>query len=223
VRKHSIRILSRVWHLLVPCLAICSFGSPAYADVVTFGGAITQSTADGTGPAINNPSLNAIQDGDSYSVTLNVNGSINSPGTYTNFTGAMFSDVAASASETSFGPISLTVSPDGSFDDISVLACLTTGMFGCGGGNQLDANFAIPDTALNSQNVAAQGIPFVFPSLDLLEDDGTTDIQGTITGYSYTSQSPVPEPSSLCLVVCLAAVFAAAVTLLRRKFSFLNP
>jgi hypothetical protein len=49
---------------------------------------------------------------------------------------AMFSEPAASASETSFGSINLTVSPDGSFDNISLLGCLTTGS-GCGVGNQL--------------------------------------------------------------------------------------
>jgi hypothetical protein len=215
VRKHSNRTLSWVWHLLVPGLAICSFGSPAYADVVTFGGAITQSTADGTGPAMNNPSLNAIQDGDAFTVALTFNSSINSTGTYTNFTGAMFSDLAASASENSFGPISLTVSADGSFDDISLLGCLTTGS-GCVFGNQLDANFSIPAADLNSQNAAAMGLDQPHP-LDLLEDDGTTDIQGSITSYSYTSQSPVPEPTSLRLVVCLAVLLAAGRALMRCK------
>jgi hypothetical protein len=49
---------------------------------------------------------------------------------------AMFSDPAASASGTSFSSINLTVSLEGSFDNISLLGCLTTGS-GCGVGNQL--------------------------------------------------------------------------------------
>jgi hypothetical protein len=40
----------------------------------------------------------------------------------------MFSDPVASASETSFGSINLTVSLEGSFDNISLLGCMTTGV-----------------------------------------------------------------------------------------------
>ncbi len=193
-------------------LVVFSMVGFAYADVLTFSGSITQSISDGTGPAVNNPSLNAIKDGDPFAVTLNINGSITSPGTYTNFSGAIFSDTAVPAGETSFGPISLTINPDGSgLDNISMLGCLTTGS-GCPFGNQLAANFAIPVADLNAQNVVANGIPGLTP-LDLLEDDGTTDIQGMISGYSYTSS--VPEPSTLSLL-CLGVLFAGA-GLLRRN------
>ena len=47
----------------------------ALADTITFSGFITQSTPDGTGLAVNNPSLNAISDGDSFLVTLMFTGS----------------------------------------------------------------------------------------------------------------------------------------------------
>jgi hypothetical protein len=71
-------------------LAVCVFANVAVADMMTFGGLITQSTQDGAGPAVNNPGLNNIRDGDVYSVNLNFAGSginsINSPGTY-NLTG----------------------------------------------------------------------------------------------------------------------------------------
>jgi hypothetical protein len=40
-----------------------------HADTLTIGGAINQSTQDGTGPAVNNPSLNNISDGDSTTST----------------------------------------------------------------------------------------------------------------------------------------------------------
>src|SRR5204862_994032 len=131
-------------------LVICGLANPAYAGVITFGGVITQSTQDGTGPAANNPSLNNIQDLQAYIVTLVFAGSITAPGTY-NLTGASltFGDPIAAATESSFGSISLTVSADGIFDDLSLLGCLTPGS-GCPFGNQLDANFKILAANLNS-------------------------------------------------------------------------
>jgi hypothetical protein len=35
--------------------------------------------------------------------------------------------------------------------------------------------------------------------MDLLEDDGTTDIQGSITNYSYTAAAATPEPGTWML------------------------
>jgi hypothetical protein len=179
----------RLRSLFLAALVIASF-SKAAADVITFTGTITQSTQDGTGPAINNPSLNNIVDGDTYTVTLLYNGSITSPGTYSNFAGAAFSDSLAGATEASFGTIGLTIVTNGLFDELSLLGCLTTGA-GCVFGNQLGAVFQIPASRLTSQNVAARPLPLLTP-MDLLEDDGVTDIHGTVTGYSYI---PVPEPS----------------------------
>src|SRR5271157_621757 len=189
------------WFLV--CAAVCGFANMALADSITFGGVITQSTQDGTGPAVNNPSLNNIRDGDAYSVTLSFVGQITSLGTY-DLTGSNLVFLTNSALEASFHFISLTVSADGSFDDISLLGCLTTGS-GCNLGNELAANFRIPSGSLNSQNVAAQGIPNLNPSLDLLEDDGVTDIQGSVTTYSY---SPIPEPSTVALLWPLLPVLA---------------
>lgn len=195
---------------LFAVLALLGGGVPAAADVISFGGLITQSTSDGTGPAVNNPSLNNILDGEQYTVTVNFTGSVTVPGTYALSSASIsFSVPGAPASETSFGPFQcaaqstlacFTVSTAGSFYDISLLGCLTTGS-GCQSGNELDANFMIPETGLNSQNVAAQGI-FALTPLDLLEDDGTTDIQASVTTYSASS---VPEPSSVVLLLALLA------------------
>jgi len=185
----------------------------ALADTFSIAGAITQSTQDGTGPAVNNPSLNNIRDGDSYTLLLTFSGSITGPGTYALPGGSLtFVDSAAPATETAFGNFvcagqnglaCLTVTPDGNFDDISMLACLTTGS-GCLTSNQLALNFRIPAASLNSQNVAAAAVN-KFTPFDLLEDDGVTDIQGTVAKYSYTGVSSVPEPSSMFLLLPIAA------------------
>jgi hypothetical protein len=188
------------YFLLFSFLALCVFVRGAVADGITVGGSIYQSTADGTGPAVNNPSLNNISDGDAYTVTLNFSEAITAPGTYNLSSGTLvFSDATASAVEDNFGSISLTISVNGSSNEFSLLGCLTTGD-GCLVGNYLAMNFAIPSADLNSTSATA--IPFLTP-LDLLEDDGSTDIQGTVTSYSYTSP-PVasPEPSAFVLLCC---------------------
>ncbi len=182
----------------------------AKGDIISFSGAITQSTFDGTGPAVNNPSLNNIQDLQAYTVTLVLSGTISMPGNY-DLTGSSltFNDPSALASEPSFNSIFLTITANGGFDQFSLLACLTSGN-SCAAGNQLDANFEIPAMLLNSQNVAAIGLDPPHP-LDLLEDDGTTDIQGSISTYNYTgSASAVPESSPTAVLVCLLAGLAAA-------------
>jgi len=172
-------------------LMVCAFAGPALADTISLGGQILQSTQDGTGPAANNPGLNGIQDLETYLVTLSFSGSITAAGTY-DLTGATLtlSDPAAGASETAFGLISLTVTPNASFDDFSLLACLTSGS-GCAFGNQLNANFRIPAVSLHATSVPATGLDQPHP-LDLLEDDGITDIQGSITSYSYSVLCPQP-------------------------------
>jgi len=180
----------------------------AKGDVIVFSGAITQSTFDGTGPAVNNPSLNNIHDIQLYTVTLVFPGAITLPGTYDLTGSSLTFDVpSAPASETSFGSISLTLTANGGFDEFSLLACLTSGG-GCAAGNQLDANFKIPATMLNSQNVAATGLDQPHP-LDLLADDGTTDIHGSITTYNGPA-SAVPEPSQTVVLVCFLAALAVA-------------
>jgi hypothetical protein len=200
---HRILKLGRILFAIV---VACEFTGYASADTLTFGGTITQSTQDGTGPAVNNPGLNNVLDGDAYTASLDFTGSVHGPGTI-DLTGSSltFSDLSVSAIETSFASISLSVSPDAGFFDLSLLGCLNTGS-SCAAGNQLNANFQIPMIDLNSEApVAATGLDQPHP-LDLLEDDGGTDIQGTIAVYSYRgSASAVPEPSFL-FVLCVTAV-----------------
>ena len=182
-------------------LWLAGFGNTAMAGVISFGGTITQSTQDGTGPAVNNSSSNNIADGDSWNVTLAFDGSILAPGTYSSLANASltFSDPAAGASETSFGSISLTVSEVFGVDQFSLFGCLTTGS-ACAAGNQLSATFEILAANLNSPGSPALGLDPPHP-LDLLEDDGTTDIQGSVASYSYTaSPASVPEPSAAALL-----------------------
>jgi hypothetical protein len=189
-------------------MAAAALARPAIADTITFGGTITQSTQDGTGPASNNPALNNIVDNDLYTVTLSFPGAITAPGT-PNLTSAslQFTDTTRAVVENSFGAISLTVTSSGGFDQISLLGCLTTGS-DCLLGNFLTGNFQIPAAALNSQNVAAIGLDQPHP-LDLLEDDGITDIHGSITTYSYSpTVSPVPEPASVVLIGIALLMFA---------------
>ena len=200
--------MSRIFSITILFL-VAVFVNVASADIITFGGMITQAQ-DPTEPAANNPTLNNLQVLQPYLVTLMFTGSLTAPGTY-NLTGGSltFSVPTAPASEASFGSLSLTITANGGFDDLSFLGCLTTGS-GCLFGNQLDANFRILATGLNSQNVAATGLDPPHP-LDLLEDDGTTDIHGTISSYSYTGTvSAVPEPSLTVLLDCLLAGLVAA-------------
>ena len=168
------------------------------ADTITFGGVITQSTQDGTGPAVNNPSLNSVKDNDPYLLTLSFTGSITMAGNY-NLTGLSlsFNDPSAGAAESAFSSANLTFTQSGALYDVSMLACLTTGTTGCAASNQLALDFGIPLAGINSQNVTAQRLPLLTP-FDLLEDDGTTDIQASVNKYSYTSA--VPEPGSLLLL-----------------------
>jgi hypothetical protein len=50
-----------------------------------------------------------------------------------------------------------------------------------------------------------RGISGIIP-LDLLEDDGVTDIHASVTRYSYAPAAAVPEPSAF---VMLASGFIA--------------
>jgi hypothetical protein len=198
------RVIDNLRRWLWIGLAVCAAANMAVAGTIVIAGQITQSTQDGTGPAVNNPSLNNILDFQPYLVTLAFAGSITGAGTY-NLTGGSltFSDPSAPASESSFGSISLTIAAAGTFDDLTLMACLTTGT-SCGAGNQMSLIFQIPAASLNSQNVPATGLDQPHP-LDLLEDDGVTDIHGSITSYSS-----VPEPSPAILLGCALAALAVA-------------
>ncbi len=193
------RITSATWLGMIALLLGMACVPALHADTVTIDGTINQSTQDGTGPATNNPSLNDILHGASYTVDLSFAGSIASPGIYdlAGFS-LLFSVPAAGAIEKSFDSVSMTVAKSGNFARFSVVACLATGS-GCNQGNQLDLNFMIPSVDLNSQNVAAQVVPDILP-LALMEDDGNTQILGSVATYSYTSGSPVPEPSAFVVV-----------------------
>jgi PEP-CTERM motif len=192
-------------------LFVSLFVAHSYAGSLVLNGSITQSTSDGTGPASLNPTLNSIQDAQSYTLTLNFAGSLPGSGTF-DLTGSslLFSVTDAPAVENNFSSISLTISPDGADQDFSLLACLAGA--DCATGNFLSASFSVPSGSLGLPNVPATGLDQPHP-LDLLEDDGVTDIQGTITSYSAAFISPVPEPSSFFLAALTLAgaaiVFAA--------------
>ena len=178
------------------------------ADTITIAGAINQSTQDGTGPAVNNPDLNNILDGDLYTFELSFIGPITVSGTY-NLMGlsALFSVGAHGAMENSFNSASVTVEQSGDIDQITALVCLANGS-GCNQGNELDLSFSIPSAQLNFENGTPKAIPGIQP-LELLEDDGATDIHASVASYSYTPLSPVPEPSG---AVTLALGFIAIFT-----------
>jgi hypothetical protein len=185
--------------LLFLCVGSLTFGRAALADSISFGGSITQGSF---GSASSNPSLNSIQYGDLFTVTLDFAGSITSSGT-SSLSGATlnFSDPSAPASESGFSnPVSLTVSSAGSVDDISLLACVTAGG-GCAAGNEISANFSIPSASLQGANVTAQTIFGLSPAFELFEDGGVTNIQGDVSKYSYAIASPVPEPATGTLIV----------------------
>jgi len=189
-------------------LAACFLMTGAYASTITLSGSISQSTPDGTGPAVNNTSLNNIGDGQQYTLALIFPGSISGAGSYT-LTSGSFLVSSAPASEAAFSSLLLTVTANGGTDQFSLLGCLSTGS-GCAFGNQLSANFSIPAAKINSTGVTATGLDQPHP-LDLLEDDGTTDIQGSITGYSYAGgATTTPEPASLLVAACGLGALAIA-------------
>jgi hypothetical protein len=185
-----------------------------HADTMTFSGTINQSVQDGTGPAVNNPALNNIPDDAPYTVSLTFNGSINSPGVY-DLLDLNASFASGGAVENNFNSASVIVTQSGGFDQINALLCLASGS-GCNQGNDLSLSFMIPAAQLNGDNVSAQQSSGLLP-LDLLEDDGVTDIHGSLTNYSYSppgTVSAVPEPSSIIL---LASLVTIAIVQARRR------
>src|SRR5207249_3705963 len=73
---HSENVFAKSGAKILVLLALTVGPHEADAATITFSGIITQSTQDGTGPAVNNPSLNNIQDLQAYTVTLAFAGSI---------------------------------------------------------------------------------------------------------------------------------------------------
>ena len=205
------RILARVLNkrgawLIIAVLS--AFASHGFAGVITINGVITQAVSDGTGPAVNNPALNNILDGDAFTVTLTFPGSITgvSPTPYDLSSGLLqFLDTTQGVGEANFALISLSVTTAGpNLDNLSLLGCLAG--TDCSA-DFLTVNFQIQDSALHSSNVAVTPLDQPHP-LDLLEDGGTTDIHGVTTIYSYTSTATAaPEPATVFL---LASAVAAA-------------
>lgn len=208
-------------HLLSSLLLLSLLPASASASII-ISGSITQSTADGTGPATNNPSLNNINDGQAFSITLANATPITGPGFYT-FTGSplTFSVPSAPAAESLFSTITLNVASSGSFDDFSLFACLAG--FDCSVGNSLSASFRIPAASIGALNVAAIGLDPPHP-FELLEDDGITDLHGSISLYSNTSPgtttptTTTPEPPSAVLTAL--PLLGIVLSTLKRK---LNP
>jgi len=163
-------------------------GVAAFGDSVSITGNITQPNAN---PPASNSGLDAIQLGDAYSVNLTFTGGLTVAGMYTLTGGGTFNDFSVGASESYTGG-TFTSFADGSF---SVQLCLAS----CNTGNELDLNFKIPFASRNGQNVSASSVPNLTP-FDLLEDDGATDIQGTVKTYSYNAAATVPEPTSFLLL-----------------------
>jgi len=132
-----------------------------------------------------------------------VSGGITGPGVYS-LTALNFTDLTAGVSETGFVSGSMTVSESGAIDQFSVLGCLPS----CGTGNQLALEFSLPQSVLYSNGSAFPVSPLL--PMDLLEDDGSTDIHGTVDSYSYDGPGPgtgTPEPVSFALAgLCLVAI-----------------
>jgi hypothetical protein len=192
-----------MFRYLRPLVFLLLANGAVRADTITVTGVVSQSLQDGTGPAVNNPGLNNILDGNPFSVTFGFNGAIGAPGTYNTLTGTslVFDDPAASASESSFSSESLTITQSGGFEQFSLLGCLSTGS-ACNQGNQLSLIFQIATIAgINSPGTSVQEQPFLSPSFELLEDDAVSNIFGRLSNYSYTgTAAPVPEPGTLALM-----------------------
>jgi hypothetical protein len=184
------------WAGSVPVAIV--FAMSAYADSITVNGTITQDLVDSGATAVANQSLNQIRDGDGYNVVMSFSGVISSPGSYT-LSSILFSDPAAGASESAFISGDMTIALASPMDQFSVLGCLVDAI-SCFQGNQLALNFQVPAVQLNQTGVTATFVPSLLP-LDLLEDGGNSEIQGSINGYSYTgATSSTPEPSTLGLI-----------------------
>ena len=187
--------MRRALGVSVLILALC----PAVrASTLLLGGSITQSTADGTGPAVSNNALNNIVDGQTFQVTLTSATPISAPGFY-DLTGSslVFSVPSAMASEERFGVTSLSLTQDGGYLDFSLYGCIADA--DCSIGNALSASFSIPAGSLGGSDVATTGLDEPHP-FELLEDDGVTDLHGSIGTYSNTALVTTPEPASSVLV-----------------------
>jgi hypothetical protein len=186
--------------LTAAAIAVLLLCAPrAGAGTITLGGVISQSTQDTGTPAVGNTSLNNILDGDAFSVVLNFTDPITSPGTFT--TSVLFTDASATATESGFISGTMVITPSGALSQFAIVGCLIDAS-SCGTGNQLALDFQIPTTLLSQTGVSVQSIPALLPA-DLLEDGGSTDIQGGLSTYAYTGSvgTATPEPSTAALTL----------------------
>jgi hypothetical protein len=177
-------------------LTLCLTGF-AHAGSITLTGIVTQSTADSMVPAMSNPSLNNIADGDLFKITMNFAGLIGAPSS-TSLSYVAFADTTNAGGENAFISGKLVITQSAGVDQFFMLACLVD-QNTCQQGNQLALNFALPQAQLQFGSATPQTIPGLLP-MDLLEDSGSTDIQGTLTTYAFReSAAPTPEPTAFAL------------------------
>jgi len=176
------------------------FAHIAGASVITLDGIISQSTQDTGTPAGANASLNNIADGDTFHIALTFSDPITSPGTFA-LTSILFTDSTNAASESGFISGTVVVSQAGSLSQFAVVGCLID-IPSCFTGNQLALDFQLPTAQLSGSAVAVQSIPGLLP-IDLLEDGGVTDIQGSLNSFAYSGSvgTSTPEPSSAALAL----------------------
>lgn len=179
--------------LALACLLVFAIG--ATADTITLSGSLFSVSL---GPAAFNPSLNGAQFGDQFIVQFTVTPPLASPGVYA-ITSASFTDLTASATETGIDTGTLNISASGSDFVFSGFACVQAG--NCSTGNELDLNFSVPQSLLLSA-ASTTSVPGL-KDFELLEDDGATDLIGSLTSYQT-----VPEPSSALLLFSgITAIF----------------
>lgn len=201
----------RLLRTFVSALLVCAAVS-LHADSIAITGQIYSVT-------VNNPPSNAslLNVGlDPFSAVLTFN--LPDPASGTPFPGGntyalpgatlQFSDASAppsGASESNFDSITMTLFQSAGYDQFSVVARLPPDG-NCSLGNELLLTFIGPsgslsgNTSTNIPHAAFTSQNGGIPPVELLEDSGATDIQGSVSTYTYTPSSPVPEPASFVLL-----------------------
>jgi hypothetical protein len=184
----------RTYHLsFLLFLLISLLASLANADTIDLSGGTLYSVS--LGPAVYNPSLNSVNQDDAYNVVLDFSGTISGPGTYV-ITSGLFSDTSAGVGESNFVPGTMTITASGANDIFSLALCLSGAT--CDMGNQLDLNFMIASSIIDGSGTAS-AVPYLYQG-ELLEDDGATDLIGSMNTYSYQTSPVVPEPGTFLLL-----------------------
>lgn len=198
---------------LIRCRLACLVSIAALVAVVpcggaiTFTGAITQGIAELGGAPVANPTLASVTIGDPFTVTLSLPVSPGDSGTYP-LAAILFTDTLQNVSESAFISGTLIITTDGTTDYLTVLACLIDSV-SCAAGNQLALNLTIPFGKTTAAGVSAGAVPGLLP-LDLLEDNGLTDIHGAITTYAFSAPAAAtPEPATALLAALALGGLAA--------------